>query len=459
MNRIKQNGSRPAEQRFRYMVNKCRRCEACRDLLGLSCLFFPKLFQLADKAALSSSPISKNELRELTDWCHFCALCPCSDVRSAILDAKTEFMDEQGLSLSIRILEDAAMIGRMGGMMPMAANRLLKSSIIRRGLEAGLGIHQERKLPSFPVKNKTKSVRDSETGIKPTNARLKIAYFSGCSARYLYPEVIKATIKFFEENNCQVIYPEQGCCGLPSYLEGDKAFTLKKIHKTVDQLFDLIQKGFDIVCSCPTCGYMLKKVLAGGTEFALWRQAVVSKDKSIAVPVTQGPPGPGQNAAVIHVPARLARERLSGRDYFSSLDPDKRLMVAANTYDAGECAAAMLKAGDIELETKPRKFKAVYFPSCHTKQLKIGRPYHELLNRSSDKSLTLIEGTFCCGNAGIMGLKKEFFQPSIKIASRLISEIKKLEPEFLVTDCLSCRMQFEQLTDYQVVHPMQLLSG
>jgi glycerol-3-phosphate dehydrogenase subunit C len=68
-----------------------------------------------------------------------------------------------------------------------------------------------------------------------------------------------------------------------------------------------------------------------------------------------------------------------------------------------------------------------------------------------------IPGDYCCGNGGVMGLKQEFHHLSIKIASRLIAKIKSINPEVLTTDCLSCRMQFKQLTSYRVLHPIEII--
>jgi glycerol-3-phosphate dehydrogenase subunit C len=71
--------------------------------------------------------------------------------------------------------------------------------------------------------------------------------------------------------------------------------------------------------------------------------------------------------------------------------------------------------------------------------------------------MNVIEGLYCCGNAGIMGFKREFHRLSIRIASRLITKIKALNPDVLATDCLSCRIQFNQLTPYKVMHPIELI--
>ena len=38
-----------------------------------------------------------------------------------------------------------------------------------------------------------------------------------------------------------------------------------------------------------------------------------------------------------------------------------------------------------------------------------------------------------------------------------MAKIKELDPAMLVTDCLSCRLQFKQLLPYKVYHPIEIL--
>jgi glycerol-3-phosphate dehydrogenase subunit C len=72
-------------------------------------------------------------------------------------------------------------------------------------------------------------------------------------------------------------------------------------------------------------------------------------------------------------------------------------------------------------------------------------------------SVEPINGNYCCGLAGVMGFKQEFHQLSIRIASTLIAKIRSMNPEVIATDCLSCRNQFNQLTPYRVLHPIQII--
>ncbi|MCE5333183.1 MAG: hypothetical protein LLG06_01200 [Desulfobacteraceae bacterium] len=69
-----------------------------------------------------------------------------------------------------------------------------------------------------------------------------------------------------------------------------------------------------------------------------------------------------------------------------------------------------------------------------------------------------IGGAFhCCGIAGIMGFKKDSYQVSIEMGRRLMDRITLIHPERLLTDCLSCRIQFNQLLPYRVYHPVEIL--
>jgi glycerol-3-phosphate dehydrogenase subunit C len=81
----------------------------------------------------------------------------------------------------------------------------------------------------------------------------------------------------------------------------------------------------------------------------------------------------------------------------------------------------------------------------------------ELLRLIPGMMLDAIQGNlYCCGLAGVMGFKRDFHESSVNLGSRLIDKIKEMNPEVLVTDCLSCRLQFNQLLPYAVLHPIEV---
>lgn len=65
---------------------------------------------------------------------------------------------------------------------------------------------------------------------------------------------------------------------------------------------------------------------------------------------------------------------------------------------------------------------------------------------------------YCCGQAGVMGFKEEFHTASLELGSSLMREIERRNPESLLTDCLSCRLQFSQELLCPVKHPIELLA-
>ena len=54
-----------AEDKLRYEINKCRNCEACKDLLNFSCLVFPEMFSFVDQERETGEKISIGQLMHM----------------------------------------------------------------------------------------------------------------------------------------------------------------------------------------------------------------------------------------------------------------------------------------------------------------------------------------------------------------------------------------------------------
>ena len=94
------------EKKARKVLDECADCDVCRFLMDADCLAFPELYRLYDKEVETGEKATSQELRHLVDLCSFCALCPCPPVRAKIIEAKTSFVDRDGLKFGIRALED-----------------------------------------------------------------------------------------------------------------------------------------------------------------------------------------------------------------------------------------------------------------------------------------------------------------------------------------------------------------
>lgn len=445
------------ERIARAIVEACADCDICRYLMeDTPCMVFPELYRLYDKETEHRGSVTAAELRGLVELCSFCALCPCPDVRSDLMKAKSAFIQRDGLNPSIRFMEDVERVAAVCGAYPRLTNALLKSRLIGPALKKLGGIHAERDLPLFPDENFPAWARRRGLHRMGTGRGRKVAYFAGCTGQFLFPDVPRAVVEVFQRNGIEVYCPEQKCCGMPSMLEGDRGLTLELAAFNLERLGETVQAGYDIVCSCPTCGYMLKHVLSEGACHAVRNSSFSARRE----PYLNEPPMASQAGG--RQPASTGRHIFAAhvRDegYFASLDAEMRLEVANHTYDLGDYLLALHHSEELNTGFGPVPARMAYYAPCHLREQKIGSPWPELLNLVSGISMETIDGAFyCCGMGGIMGFKEEFHQVSLKIGSPLMEKINAIHPERILTDCLSCRLQFNHLAACRVFHPVEVL--
>jgi glycerol-3-phosphate dehydrogenase subunit C len=272
------------------------------------------------------------------------------------------------------------------------------------------------------------------------------------------PDVGKAVVEVLQRNGVDVHIPEQKCCGMPPLLEGDKELALELAGFNLDKLAEAVEDGYDIVCSCPTCGFALKILLKQGACYSdEYRAANGSSEADwnnlLSVPVER------RTGQWISDYGRLHGLRhMKDEGYFARLSGLKRVLVAENTYDLGEYLRNLHKSGELDVKFGSIPGRSAYYPPCHLREQGIGTPYAELLSLVPGLQVDAIEGySYCCGAAGIMGFKRDFHESSIKMANNLIERIDTLSPDRLLTDCLGCRYQFNHLTPYEVSHPIEIM--
>ena len=464
------------ESFVRQVIDRCSSCDWCRDnLKESSCLFFRRLFRLHAREKGGRGGITATEMTRLTDLCNLCGICPCVEIRTWVRQAKDGFVAREGLPATVRALEDVRLLSKVGGLAPRLTNALLDAGPIARGIKRVIGIHPERKLPRFPRATFDVWARKRGLHQPPDGATRKVAYFTGCTARYLFPEVAKATVEVLERNGIAVYVPPQRCCGMPSMLEGDRAFTHKTATFNVGELLRVVEDGYDIVCSCPTCGYFYKSALPADAlsspEFRGRVVNLVAEERGDLVRVGErlrkeefallGRADPvferaAQPSTLRFVLGGLMRDR----GYFGAFDGLQRLRIASRTYDLGEYLLWLDTTGQLNRDFGAVDARMAYYAPCHQREQGIGEPWRELLARVPGMELQPVgEQLDCCGLGGIMGFKKNFHPTSIAIGRRLMRKVEAVSPETLLTDCLSCRMQFNQMLSRPVAHPVEILNA
>ncbi|ACN14518.1 GlpC [Desulforapulum autotrophicum HRM2] len=418
------------------------------------CLFFPELYRLQDQADESGLPPNTRELRNLIDLCTLCGLCPCQDIKMLILQAKAAFSDEKGIPLSSRMLSDIETIGRWGTTFSQVINPLKGLKPVVPLVKKALKIHPQRDLPGFPKQSfflwaKKKGLDIPNPGNRGCTS--KVAYFAGCSAGYLFPEVGKAAVRLLERNGIAVYVPTQECCSMPLIMEGDKTTSLKKIAANMERLLQCVQDGYDIVCSCPTCGYFFKKLLLENAYYSeAFQEQSGAGSKAMKVPLG------GQRFTLVS--RGSYRKLLKDDGYFSSLDPLKRIKLSNSVTDLGEYLLSIYLKGDLNINRVYQDVPMVYYAPCHLREQKIGQPYYSLLKSLEGSDIIQIgEAMECCGMGGHLGYKKSFHAHTLEIGQPLFKRFLSEKNRMIITDCLSCKIQFEQMLARKVFHPLELL--
>jgi Fe-S oxidoreductase len=92
----------------------------------------------------------------------------------------------------------------------------------------------------------------------------------------------------------------------------------------------------------------------------------------------------------------------------------------------------------------------VYFAPCHQREQNTGRPYLDLLALIPDLAVEPVGDSDCCGMGGNFGFKAGFHETSLDLGRPLMEKIRNLAPQAIVTDCMSCRLQFSHALPYPV---------
>lgn len=388
-------------------------CHGCRRCFNL-CPSFEALFTIIDNADGEIERLGDTDVKKVTDLCYYCKLCynhcPYTpphrfdiDFPRLMLRNKAIMVKERGLSWINRIMLDTDLIGKVGCTLSPLANWATKNRPNRVLMESLLGIHRDRLLPGFGKERfstRFKKLKNIAGGKAAVNE--KAAIFYTCLVDYNFPGIGAASVGVLQRNGIEVFLPDQRCCGMPSFSEGDLKSARIKAEANIRSLKKAIEAGYDIVILGPTCSNMLKL------------------------------------------------------EYPFLVDSEDSRAVASHSFDIAEYLVKLNKEGRLSLDFKWSPGRVAYQIPCHMRVQHIGYKSMELLRLIPDTKVTLIER--CSGHDGAWGIKKEYFELSLKVGRPLFREIEELKPDFVSTDCPLSGLQIEQVTGLKPLHPVEILS-
>lgn len=232
----------------------------------------------------------------------------------------------------------------------------------------------------------------------------KVVYFCGCYANFFDPQIGVAFVEVMERNGIEVLVAEQQCCGMPMMSNGDRQGAKKNFHQVVRSLAHLASPDLDIITTCPSCNFMLKK---------------------------------------------------EGLQFF---DSEEARLVSTRVWDAPEYLVRLSRLGRLATSFRETRLKVLYHNPCHLKVQGIRRESVELLELIPGVCVSKVVDS-CCGMGGSYGMKAAHYGLSVKIARKLWGEIEEAEVDRVVTECGTCMLQIEaRQKAKKAVHPIVLVN-
>jgi len=244
----------------------------------------------------------------------------------------------------------------------------------------------------------------TEKGVTEKGVTEKVVYFSGCYANYYHPQIGEAFVEVMEANGIEVLLAEQKCCGMPMMSNGNFKGAKKNFKEIVQSLSEMAASGLDIITTCPSCSFMLKK---------------------------------------------------EGLPFF---DCEEARFVSSRVLNAPEYLVRLLHQGRLDTMFGETPLKVLYHNPCHLKVQGIREESVALLELIPGISVSKVVDS-CCGMGGSYGMKAAHYDLSVKIARKLWGEIEDAEVDSVVTECGTCMLQIEARQDTKkAVHPIVLIN-
>ena len=229
----------------------------------------------------------------------------------------------------------------------------------------------------------------------------KVALFYTCYVNRHDPEIGKAALQVLEKNGVEVICPEQECCGMPYFDIGDLEAVRRKAQSNLKTLSAAVDAGCQIVSPMPTCSLMLKK------------------------------------------------------EYPDLVPTEEARKVAANTYDLCEYLMKLEGRGKLAKDFVSSPGKVAYQVPCHLRDQNIGLKSRDLMKLIPGTTVEVIEK--CSGHDGTFGIKKEYYDLSLKVGRKAFSAVEEAGPDVVASDCPLSGLALTQSTGKKSVHPIQVI--
>ena len=420
---------------FAGAVEMCNGMGACRKLDGTMCPSFmatreeehstrgrANLLRAAMSGKLPEGTMTSQRLYDALDLCLECKGCR-AECESGVDMAKLkyEFLDNyykaNGLPRRNRIFGNIAKYSKLGSRFAPLSNWLAVSPLGKLFSTAVLGIHPNRRPPSFARQTFPQWFRSlthrrtytyygtvdpvpSERKMRDTVVLLNDTYMN-----YNYPEIGKAAVALLEAAGFKVELADAPCCGRPMISKGMMDEAKANARHNVGLLHAYAGNGVPIIGCEPSC-------------------------------------------------------LLTLRDEYPQLVPGEQARtVASHSFLIDEFLAKLQAEGKLNIEFKDTAKQILFHAHCHQRSLAGTASSLNALRLAPGYRVELTNAG-CCGMAGSFGYEKEHYDISMTIGSQyLFPAVNAKGPDWEVAVMgVSCRQQIEHGTGRKSRHLAELLA-
>jgi glycolate oxidase iron-sulfur subunit len=238
--------------------------------------------------------------------------------------------------------------------------------------------------------------------------RHRVAMFVGCVMPYMYADSEDSTLQVLRRNGCEVVIPEQHCCGALLIHGGDREPARALARRNVDAFLDA---GVDaIIVNAAGCGSTLKEY-----------HELLAHDSAY-------------------------RDRA---ERFSGFVRDVTEFLAAHEIDRTALG--------------PIHARVTYQDSCHLAHAqRIKESPRTLISAIPGVELVELASDRCCGSAGIYNVTQR--EMSMEVLASKMDEVEEVSPDIVVTANPGCMLQLETGARHRgmnarVMHVVDLLEA
>jgi FAD/FMN-containing dehydrogenase/Fe-S oxidoreductase len=355
--------------------------------------------------------LGDERLHEIMDLCLECKACKSECPLSVdMASLKSEFLSHyqqiHGTPWRSRVFAGVRRLNRIGAATAPLSNVPGRIPLLRRALEARLGVAAQRPLPQFERETLIRwfAHRDPPRGACP---RGEVVFLADSFTTFTEPAIGRACVELLERAGWHVRLESRGCCGRASLSKGLLDQARSMAEALVGRLAPYAERGVPIVGCEPSCVLTL-------------------------------------------------------RDEFLDLLPDDPRVraVAEQVHLVPDLLLSAIDEGDLRLDPASELSgrRIVVHGHCHEKAVTGTRATVELLRRIPGASVEEIDAG-CCGMAGSFGFESEHYELSMRIGGlRLFPSLAAEDPDVIVAATgVSCRQQIAHGTSRRARHPVELV--